>query len=589
MDDDRSVVSDYSDSSYDPSRDFESYQYPQTTPLPPTGYESAHTPWSSADSHSSGSLHGYYDRLVQGRNEQLFFTTADGGTPSFGASQETISRQDSLTSVDTIFQLNQKSFMYENLTARHLRWEMITLLVLLLGNAGKYFNSTHFYLLADVWESEGIFTRDQLKVICGVAVTFCILAKIILAIVCDMRVLSRQIFIATNLACAFATLLFIFNTSPIWIIFCFFLLSLSLPGSWISIVAVVARWIPICRQGRVLSLFSSCYMATSIIAALLIEVAYLTAIPWRFFVSVLALLCVLLTVPSFFFLRPSPKYVDLLEPPSLKSTIKSTRPRSLRELLTPLLCSRTFWLLSLLALEIFGVCQYFVAYTWQYALISYCEAGYHNAEINESCETNNEARLYALGVALLFPVCGIFGSFFVGFLKDKIQTRHRCVLLTCFMSAFFILLLAMGYFYSRSTLPVCIIFVCCCGFTLMGPYSLISGAFAVDTGGKYRSGTVTGLLDAIGFMSQSVVISISYFCKSTSMITFSVLVILTLAAILTSVALWRVDLSRKKTTTLYPQLDDFLNDTPTEHVYILEAGYPSVQNSSSDGENDASN
>jgi len=335
-----------------------------------------------------------------------------------------------------------------------------------------------------------------------------------------------------------------------------------------------------------LSLFSSCYIATSIVAAILIEVAYITAVPWRFFVSVLALLCVILTVPSFFFLRPSPKYVDLLEPPSLKSTIKSTRPRRVGELLAPLLCSRTFWLLSLLALEIFGVCQYFVAYTWRYALISYCETGYHNSETNQNCEANNDARLYALGVALLFPVCGIFGSFFVGFLKDKIQTRHRCVLLTCSMSGFFLLLLAMGYFYSRSTLPVCIIFVCCCGFTLMGPYSLISGAFAVDTGGKYRSGTVTGLLDGIGFLSQSVVISISYFCESTSMITFSVLVALTLAAILTSLALWRVDLSRRKTTTLYPQLEEFLNDEPTEHVYILEAGYPSVQNSSSDGENE---
>merc|ERR1712137_1247141 len=115
--------------------------------------------------------------------------------------------------------------------------------------------------------------------------------------------------------------------------------------------------------------------------------------------------CVLLTVPSFFFLRPSPKYVDLLEPPSLKSAIKSTRPRALGELLAPLLCSRTFWLLSLLALEIFGVCQYFVVYTWQYALMSYCETGYHNAEINEDCEMNNEARLSALGVAFLFPVC----------------------------------------------------------------------------------------------------------------------------------------------------------------------------------------
>lgn len=44
----------------------------------------------------------------------------------------------------------------------------------------------------------------------------------------------------------------------------------------------------------------------------------------------------------------------------------------------------------------------------------------------------------------------------------------------------------------------CAVFVCV-GLGLIGPYSLLSGAFAIDIGGKTDSGLVCGLSDAVGY------------------------------------------------------------------------------------------
>ena len=54
------------------SLEYGHYQYDPHTLLPPTGYEGQHARRFSMESDSSGSLHGYYDRIVQ-KDETLFF------------------------------------------------------------------------------------------------------------------------------------------------------------------------------------------------------------------------------------------------------------------------------------------------------------------------------------------------------------------------------------------------------------------------------------------------------------------------------------------------------------------------------------
>ena len=81
---------------------------------------------------------------------------------------------------------------------KHLRWEVITLLVLLIGYAGKYFNSAHFYLIAETWQSD-VMTLSELKILCSVGITLCFISKIFLGSLCDRYEISKVVFIFTSL------------------------------------------------------------------------------------------------------------------------------------------------------------------------------------------------------------------------------------------------------------------------------------------------------------------------------------------------------------------------------------------------------
>merc|ERR1712137_690071 len=186
---------------------------------------------------------------------------------------------------------------------------------------------------------------------------------------------------------------------------------------------------------------------------------------------------------------------------------------------------------------------------------------------------SDQGKFYAILISLLFPFCGIFSSLLVGFLKDGISMKHRCILITTFTGAFMLFLVAMHFLLSVSSLPIAIIFVCLCGCTILGPYSLLCGAFSVDIGGKYRSSTVTGIVDAFGFISETLVIGTCYYWGSSSGQSFLVLVILSAAAVVTSLILWRVDfVKRKKCKSVHLQYNSH------DHLFILDTQYMSVQN-----------
>lgn len=85
------------------------------------------------------------------------------------------------------------------MTEKQFTWEIITIVVLLLGYAGKYFNSAHFYLIAESLEPQVNLPIPQLKLICGVVIILCFISKILLGILCDRYGLAKEIFIITNI------------------------------------------------------------------------------------------------------------------------------------------------------------------------------------------------------------------------------------------------------------------------------------------------------------------------------------------------------------------------------------------------------
>lgn len=319
------------------------------------------------------------------------------------------------------------------------------------------------------------------------------------------------------------------------------------------------------------------------------------------YIIFITIICILSILPAIFLLYTTPKNRLLREPPTTKSSKSSYKPKSFKDVFFPLLKNRSLWLMPLLAFEIYGICLYFLSYAWQYYLKSYCTL---SNDTYSSCLTKHEYINYAYTLALLFPFFGVFSSLFVGILKDSISTKHRCLIVSCFTGAFLILFISLHL----TTIVVSaseylwgfeVFFVCGCGLTILGPFSLLMGVFCVDIGGKYRSATVTGILDAfgmfflllfesfcfflifvffLGFFSGVVVLASSYHENLSNYAIFWIIIFFTLAAIFTSLILWRFDIKK------YSKSSKENYDDEDDHMYILDIGdFKSLKSYGSNG------
>ncbi|MDE2972931.1 MAG: MFS transporter, partial [Acidobacteriota bacterium] len=102
----------------------------------------------------------------------------------------------------------------------------------------------------------------------------------------------------------------------------------------------------------------------------------------------------------------------------------------------------------------------------------------------------------AAATSALFPLLGSAGSITAGWVSDRLGARRgpvlavMCAVLTLSIYVFSRLPVAEGPWLAAALGLV--------GFTLYGPYSLMSGAMVMDFGGTEASASASGIVDGIG-------------------------------------------------------------------------------------------
>ena len=100
----------------------------------------------------------------------------------------------------------------------------------------------------------------------------------------------------------------------------------------------------------------------------------------------------------------------------------------------------------------------------------------------------------------LFPFIGGLSTLAAGIASDRISRRNRiAIIVPCLVlcAASLVLLAAASARHSLSGSLVAIALV---AFWLLGPYSLLAGAVAMDFGGRRGSATAAGLIDTAGYL-----------------------------------------------------------------------------------------
>src|SRR5262249_21497400 len=158
-------------------------------------------------------------------------------------------------------------------------------------------------------------------------------------------------------------------------------------------------------------------------------------------------------------------------------------PVGLFQLLRPMLLSKEFRLACLLSLGFTLVRETFNLWTPTYFIQA---IGLSAAD--------------AAGRSALFPFFGGISVLLVGVVSDRLGGASRALMMFggLIASGMVLMWLALGNFATLPGLPV--VLVALIAFLLVGPYSLLAGAVAMDFGGRQGSGTASGIIDGVGYL-----------------------------------------------------------------------------------------
>ena len=297
---------------------------------------------------------------------------------------------------------------------------------------------------------------------------------------------------------------------------------------WAGMVKVTSKWFSYSTYGTAMGIISLSYLFGDAASRQFMAILIGHGVGWRgvFFTAggTLALLAVL----NLLLLSESPCDVGHVEPVVnplnvFKDEGEKHTPPSLTHLLKPLMRSQAFWLVCVLSFGFTIVRETFNIWT----------PTYFTQAVGLSAAT-------AAGSSSLFPFFGGISVVLAGFLSDRLGTNGRAVIILygLVLSGIALLVLADVNFGTFKGGPVML--VTAVAFLLLGPYSYLAGAIALDFGGKQGSATASGFIDGIGYIggvlagSTVARISVAYGWKGA----FAMLAAVTWLSSLAAAAYW---------------------------------------------------
>jgi len=257
---------------------------------------------------------------------------------------------------------------------------------------------------------------------------------------------------------------------------------------WAGMVKIASRWFSRKTYGTVMAIISLSYLFGDAAARQFMAKLIGHGFGWRevFYVGGGTLLAI--WIVTFFVLKETPLNIGEAEPEINPRNLfgqegEKPVPVGLFKLLRPMLFSREFRLACLLSLGFTLVRETFNLWT----------PTYFTQAIGLSAAD-------AAGRSALFPFFGGVSVLVVGILSDRLGGASRALMMfgSLVASGAVLMWLALGNFATLPALPV--VLVALIAFLLVGPYSFLGGAVAMDFGGRQGSGTTSGVIDGVGYL-----------------------------------------------------------------------------------------
>jgi sugar phosphate permease len=379
-------------------------------------------------------------------------------------------------------------------SSRRLRYgQLRTILLLFCGYAACYYCradlSVATPLLADDLARHGISHGDALKhigTISSLGVLAYALGKLFLTGLGDYWGGRRNFLIGVGGATLFTLLFAAGGTLPLftaaWVGN-----RLTQSIGWAGLIKVSSRWFDYSSYGTIIGILSISYLVGDALARQQMALVIAHGYGWRALFVFAAIVAAVMLAANLVLLRESrvaEGHPEALPNPLNLFAASSARPASVGALLAPLLRSRAFLLVCLLSFACTIIRETFNTWTPTYL---HDRLGYSMSD--------------SAGLSAVFPAVGVLSVLIAGWLSDRLGLTGRSLLLFAGLAgtaAALLVLLSVRPGPAHTLFPV--LAIALVAFCLLGPYSYLGGAFALDFGGKQASAASSGIIDGIGYL-----------------------------------------------------------------------------------------
>lgn len=384
-----------------------------------------------------------------------------------------------------------------NDSSKLLRWQALTVALLVLGYAGYYLCRSNFSvtlpLIIDELAAKGWNPADakvRLGTIASAGVFAYAIGKFFSGGLADWLGGRRTFLLGTAGAICFTALFAAGGGIPLFT-FAWLLNRLLQSAGWPGAVKLTSRWFSYSAYGTAMGIISQSYLFGDAASREFMGWLLRHGVGWRGVFFAAAGVMLLIFIATLFLLRESPRDIGLPEPRAnpdnlaqkASSEMDDAKPVAFKSLLLAFLRSPAFLIVCVLSLGCTLLRETFNTWTPTYFT-----------------QVVGLSKAEAASKSALFPFFGGLSVLLAGFISDKLGRGGRAMIILIGLLLSCVGLLALGNinFTGLPALPVWL--VSAVAFTLIGPYSYLAGALSLDFGGKHGSATAAGIIDGVGYL-----------------------------------------------------------------------------------------
>ena len=256
---------------------------------------------------------------------------------------------------------------------------------------------------------------------------------------------------------------------------------------WAGLIKVSSKWFNYSSYGSIIGILSISYLVGDALARQQMGMLIARGYGWRAVFLFAAIVAAAMLLANLLWLRESRVeggHAEATPNPLNLFAARESPPASIAALLLPLFRSRAFLLVCLLSFACTIIRETFNTWTPVYLRD---HLGYSTSQ--------------AASLSALFPGVGVVSVLLAGWLSDRLGLNGRSLLLFVGLTATAAALLLLMSLHPGRTSPLLpLAAIGLVAFSLLGPYSYLGGAFALDFGGKQASAASSGIIDGIGYL-----------------------------------------------------------------------------------------